>query len=272
MRDVRWEHLLGDELYGNDLNGADLQRWYDDEEQGFANLATGLYANADGDFDIGTNALNRFHGAKLPKRVYETCLAIGCANGADVLALGLDIGRIVAIEPSRRWWKNFVGPVPAEYRMPTLVGTIDLPDQSVDLAIALGALHHVATVETVVLEMGRVLRPGGWLLLREPMISMGDFRFQRHGLTMNERGIPRAIMNDFIGKSGLDLVTSLPCSFQAINRAVQFLGGDTAYDSKFLVWLDSLLSRLTLFNARYWRPRLIDKVAPTSMVYVATKR
>lgn len=271
MAEVLPEHLDGTKLYGNDLRGPDLQRWYDEEEHGFADLATGQYANAEGEFEIGTKAFNRWHGSLLPARRFETCLAIGCANGEDVLSLELEIGRIIAIEPSRHWWKDQIGHVPAEYRAPTLEGDLELPDGSVDLAVAFGALHHVATVERVVSEMGRVLRPGGWLLIREPMNSMGDFRKMRPGLTRNERGIPRQLMMDFIKGAGLELVKTRPCSFQAINKVVQALGRRTAYDSPFLVRLDALASQLTLFNARYWRPRLIDKVAPTSMVYVARK-
>lgn len=202
MAEVLPEHLDGTKLYGNDLRGPDLQRWYDEEEHGFADLATGQYANAEGEFEIGTKAFNRWHGSLLPAQRFETCLAIGCANGEDVLSLELDIGRIIAIEPSRHWWKDHIGHVPAEYRAPTLEGDLELPDGSVDLAVAFGALHHVATVERVVSEMGRVLRPGGWMLIREPMNSMGDFRRMRPGLTRNERGIPRQLMLDFIRVPG----------------------------------------------------------------------
>lgn len=271
MADVLPEHLDGRMLYGNDLGGAELQRWYDDEEHGFADLATGQYANAEGEFDIGSRALNRLHGAMLPARRYEACLAIGCANGDDVLSLQLDIGRIIAVEPSRHWWKEHIGDVPAQYHAPTLEGDLEMPDGTVDLAVALGALHHVATVEKVVSEMGRVLRPGGWLLIREPMNSMGDFRRMRPGLTRNERGIPRQLMAKFINKAGLELLKMRPCSFEALNKAVQALGGPAVYDSPLLVRLDALVSRMTLFNARYWRPGLLDKFAPNSMVYLACK-
>jgi SAM-dependent methyltransferase len=271
MAEVLQAHLDGTALYGNDLEGADLQRWYDEEEHGFVGLATDQYANDDGDFEIGTKAFNRSHGSCLPRQHFATCLAIGCANGEDVVSLEADIGRIIAVEPSRHWWKDRIGNVPAEYRAPTLEGLLDLPDGSVDLVVALGALHHVAKVELLLNELGRVLRRGGWLLVREPINSMGDFRQLRPGLTRNERGIPPQLMTRFIAGAQLDLVAAKPCSFQAINRFVQLFGRSTAYDSPMLVRLDAVVSKLTLFNARYWRPRLVDKFAPTSMVYVARK-
>jgi SAM-dependent methyltransferase len=271
MAEVLAAHLDGTALYGNDLEGADLQRWYDEEEHGFVGLATGQYANAAGEFEIGTKAFNRLHGSYLPRQHFATCLAIGCANGEDVLSLDADIGRIIAIEPSRHWWKDRIGSIPAEYRAPTLLGEIDQPTGSVDLVVALGALHHVAKVELLMAELGRVLRPGGWMLIREPINSMGDFRELRPGLTRNERGIPPQLMTKYAAAAGLDLIAAKPCSFQAVNRLVQLFGRKTAYDSPLLVRLDALLSRMMLFNARYWRPRLIDKIAPTSMVYVARK-
>ena len=265
------EHLVGERLIGNDLSGADLQQWYDEEANGFYQIVTDAHATAgEVEFNPDTVAMNRFHGSYLPKQRFDECLAIGCANGADLLALELDIGHVTAIEPSREWWSESRDGVSFSYRMPTLDGTIDLADNSVDLVVALGSLHHVATVEHVVSEMLRVLKPGGAFLVREPMTSMGDFRGPRVGLTRYERGIPFGLMRQFILNGGGRLVRTLPCSFQGVRLAVLPFG-ILAHNHMPLVWLDYVASKLLMFNSRYWRPRLIDKLAPTSMVYVATK-
>jgi SAM-dependent methyltransferase len=46
--------------------------------------------------------------------------------------------------------------------------TIDLPDASVDRIICLDALHHVPNPECVLMEMGRILSPGGIAGFSEP--------------------------------------------------------------------------------------------------------
>ena len=72
--------------------------------------------------------------------------------------------------------------------------------------ICLGVLHHVPTVGRVIGELARVLRPGGRMIVREPMVSMGDFRQPRPGLTARERGIPRALMRRFHQQAGLTIL------------------------------------------------------------------
>jgi hypothetical protein len=46
--------------------------------------------------------------------------------------------------------------------------TFDLPDQSVDRILCYGSLHHTVNPETVIREMGRILRPGGRAAFGEP--------------------------------------------------------------------------------------------------------
>lgn len=269
--EIRQEHLEGSKLIGNDLAGPELEKWYAEEANGYYNLIAGDQTkNGEFSFELDTKALNRFHGSYLPKTRFEHCVAIGCADGSDLLALGRIIEHVTAIEPSKEWWKNSHRDVPFNYKLPTLDGTIELPDESMDLAVALGALHHVATVEHVVGEMIRVLKPGGWMIIREPIMSMGDFRGPRPGLTRYERGIPFALMKRFIANAGGQIVHTVPSSFQAIKKAFKPFGIE-AHNYDLLVRLDYVASRLFLFNARYWRPRLLDKIAPTSMLYVATK-
>lgn len=44
----------------------------------------------------------------------------------------------------------------------------DLPDESVDRVFCFGSLHHTVNPETVIREMGRILRPGGRAAFGEP--------------------------------------------------------------------------------------------------------
>ena len=258
------KYQSGEVLHGNDFTAAQIDAWFESERHGYFSLIETLYTGG-----YSYRALNRMLGGPLRDRRYETCLALGCADGEDVLALQLEIGRIVAIEPAEEWHAGELGGIPADFRVPALDGTLDLPDESVDLAVSLGVLHHIPNVEHVVAEMGRVLKPGGRLLIREPITSMGDWTSPRHGLTRHERGIPPTLMAKFIESAGL-----------ALDRR-QFLGagipqalahlGLAAYNSRIGTVLDMATSSLLSWNVRYWRPRTIDKLGPAMAAWWATK-
>jgi SAM-dependent methyltransferase len=260
--------FAGRKLYGNDFGQTELEAWYRAEEYGFYDLY-GENNTYDGDVDTH-RALTWSDAATLRGRRYDVCLALGCANGREIAALELDIGKVIAIEPAERFWGTSVAGVPAEFRKPAVDGTIALPDNSVDLAVALHVLHHVANVGHLVAEMGRVLRPGGRLLIREPIASMGDFRIPRPGLTQCERGIPARLMRGFIAEAGLTLERMTYRSTPGLPELAMKLGMNS-YNSRALVWIDQQVSRVSRFNDRYWRPALWHKLAPRLAAYIARK-
>jgi hypothetical protein len=98
---------------------------------------------------------------------------------------------------------------------------------------------------------------------------MQDWTVPRKGQTKNERGIAVPLMEGFIRGAGLTLErrayagTVLP----------QFLArrGGAPYNSQLVTRIDMVVSRLLAWNARYWRPRLIDKLAPTVAAWWAYK-
>lgn len=262
------DSLRGRRLYGNDFSAEQLAAWYAAEEYGFYDLYGDGHAYSDGPFPY--RAWARADAAPLAGRHYGACLALGCADGREVEALGLDIGRVIAIEPAENFWGERVGAIPAEFRKPAVDGAIDLPDQSVDLVLALQVLHHIANVEAVVAELGRVLRPGGALLMREPIASMGDFRGPRHGLTRCERGIPVAMMRGFIAAAGLRLERLTWRSTPGLPELAMKLGL-APFNSPALVRIDAWISRITRFNDRYWRPAPWHKLAPRTASYIARR-
>lgn len=260
--------LAGRKLYGNDFDAAQLAAWYAAEEYGFYQLCDDDYAYARGPFPYGVWA--RADAAPLKGRRYQTCVALGCADGRELAALGLDIGKVVAVEPAEGFWGETVGGIPAEFRKPAVDGTLDLPDASVDLAVALHVLHHIANVGHLVAEMGRVLKPGGVLLMREPIASMGDFRGPRPGLTQCERGIPAGLMRGFIAAAGLKLERLTYRSTPGLPELTAKLGIDP-FNNPAVVWIDEQISRVSRLNARYWRPALWHKLAPRTAAYTARK-
>jgi SAM-dependent methyltransferase len=265
---VRPSDLAGETLYGNDFDDAALRAWLADDERGYFDL----HDRGEGAADVADDhrAMNEAHGALLRDRRYPVALLLGCADGSDFLGLGIEAERLIAIEPARDWWRDRIGDVPAEFRAPTVSGDIDLPDHSVDLVVCLGVLHHVANVEHVIAELARVLKPGGRMMVREPIISMGDFRAPRPGLTLHERGIPRRLMRAFHERAGLAVKIERPCSSQLVRLGMRKLGID-AYVHAWGVALDRFVSRATMPMTPYWRARPWHKLGPVSVLLVSEK-
>lgn len=260
----------GRRLYGNDFTGEQLAAWVAAEFEGYYQLAASDYAANLGEGHEYA-ALNRADGAALRDRDYPVAVVLGCADGSDILALDVALGRVIAIEPARSWWRDRLGDVPAEFRMPNVDGTIDLPDASVDLVVAFGVLHHIANVEFVLRELGRVLKPGGRLALREPIASMGDFTAPRRGMTRHERGIPAALLRRFVTGAGLTISREAYCMSPGLPELAYRLG-KRPYTYRWLVAADRVISRLLAFNDRYWRDRAWKKLAPRALSITAAKR
>jgi SAM-dependent methyltransferase len=261
--------LSGLELAGNNLDPAGLAAWYADEERGFYELYGAPSAGQDSGYD--QIALNWWHGRRLAGLHAPVALAFGCAQGHDIASLPLSTDRIIAIEPTTEFWSATIACKPAEYRKPNVSGMIDLDEASVDFVCAVAALHHVANVEFVVSELARVLKPGGTIFIREPIYSMGDFRRDRPGLTRRERGISAGMMRRFLSQTGIELLATYPCSISPLAKVFQWIGVHWPYNHRSYVLFDAVLSKVLAFNARYYRPGLLDRIAPGSMAYVGRK-
>ena len=271
--DATDECLTGQRLYGDDFGTAEIANWYKDEENAYFEQATANKPESpNSDYPYEYTAFNRLHGGRsLAKRRFGTCVVLGCANGQDVKPLAGQVDKFVALEPAEKWWRTEIGGTPAKYLKPAITGDIPLPDGCADLAIAFGVLHHIPNVSHVVGELARVLKPGATFILREPVISMGDWRRPRPGLTKHERGIPPKLLQSILTTHGFYITKATPVMVPLIPRFARLLGIRHAYNSSWLVRLDASLSRLLWRNFRYHRVALIHKFAPTSMFIVATR-
>jgi SAM-dependent methyltransferase len=146
-----------------------------------------------------------------------------------------------------------------------------LPAASADLVICLGVLHHIPNVSHVLSEMARVLRPGGKMVIREPISSMGDWRRPRPGLTKNERGLPPGWLEARAQANGLRIERSTFCLFPLTSRFARSMRLRTAYNSPGLVRLDAMMSRLMHWNLHYYRDSLLKKLAPGAISLVLEK-
>lgn len=261
-------YLSGQLLYGDDLVGDDLAAWFGDEAEGYAMLGPSTLDPA-----YGYEALNRRHGFDhLPPGTFHNVLGFGSARGAEFRPLVNRIERLVIVEPSRQLRSTTIGPLSPTYVDPSIDGHLDFADDSFDLITCFGVLHHVPNVSAVLGELTRCLSPGGSMLLREPIISMGDWRYARKpGITRRERGLPLAWLRDKVASLGLTIQRETLCDFSLSVRMGRVMGR-TAYDDKFLTRLDEIASQLTSWNShRYHCTKLWHKVRPRSVFLVLTK-
>ncbi len=271
--DLRQEQALaGKALYGNDFTPAEIEDWFNDEREGYFNL---YYDSADkttsATEEYAYESLAQQHGFRyLPNRNYAHALGIGSATGSELLPVLKRSDRVTVLEPSDGFAATELHGKPVSYVKPQPSGAMPFPDETFDLVICFSVLHHIPNVGTVIQEMQRVLRPGGYVLLREPVHSMGDWRYGRRGLTKRERGIPLDIFRKLIADAGLKVVKETSCMFSLTTR-LQPLLPKPVWSVSWVVQFDAWLCRLPIWPSRYHAVQTWQKLRPTGVAYVLEK-
>lgn len=172
-------------------------------------------------------------------------------------------------DPSASFVSGEVHGHAVEYVRPAADGALPFDAGTFDLILCLGVLHHIPNVSAVLGELRRVLRRDGYALIREPIVSMGDWRQPRRGLTQNERGIPLQIFRRMVRDAGFLVRRETLCVFPPLTR----LAARTKvrpFDCRAWVRLDRVCCALSARNYRYHTTRLAHKFAPSSCFFVLT--
>ena len=262
-------YLSGAELYGDDFDEDEVAQWFADEEHGYAGLG-----GTDRDkHDYGYAALNEHHGwSLLPNsKRFRHLLGFGSNYGDELLPMLNHVDQITLLDSSDRYVVKELQGIAVSYVLARSSGEIPITDGDVDLISCLGVLHHVPNVSRVIGEFERILAPGGTLLLREPIHSMGDWRRPRTGLTQRERGIPPNILLAILRKAGFAIESEHYCMFPAWSRVCGKLGLAT-FKSAQLTAVDAALSSAFSWNSNYLRTTFFQKLAPASLFIIATKQ
>lgn len=260
-------YFAGEKLYGDDFSLPQIRAWYEDEEEGYANLGA---KDAD-TYTYVYHALNALYGFQhLPQGSFAHALGFGSAYGDEFIPIADRIERVTILDPSEAFARDAVHGIPARYVKPAVDGTLPFPDQTFDLITCLGVLHHIPNVTHVAQELYRCLRPGGFALVREPVISMGDWRQPRPGLTRRERGIPLALFRALLDEAGFRVVKESLCLFPVLPKLWQTTGR-AAYNSRLATRIDAVLSRVLAWNLQYHATSLLKKFRPTNVYYVLTR-
>ncbi|MCH8153365.1 MAG: class I SAM-dependent methyltransferase [Planctomycetes bacterium] len=258
----------GRELYGDDLGPDEIAEWYHDEKEGYACLV----ASDAGVYGYVYHAMNVWHGFRhLPPWRFSDVLGFGSAYGEEFEPIAARLNRLTIVDPSDTFKRSEVFGIPVEYVRPRVDGTLEFEDDSFDLITCFGVLHHIPNVSHVVGELYRCLRPGGYALVREPVISLGDWRRRRPGLTTRERGIPLPIFHRIMAETGFIVVRDRLCMFPLIPRLWE-IARRAAFNSSLATGLDEMCCRLLRWNLRYHATNVIMKLRPTSVFVVLTKQ
>jgi SAM-dependent methyltransferase len=261
------KYLIGSELYGDDFDEREISEWFDAEKEGYADLGAKDHAN----YRYEYHALNTVLGFdRLAGDVYENVLGFGSAYGDELEPIASKVNNVVVVDPSDHFESSLIFGKPVQYVKPSYDAKLPFESDHFDLITCFGVLHHIPNVSATVAEFARVLKPGGCLLVREPIVSMGDWRFPRRGLTKRERGIPFNIFANIVESSGLKITNSSLCNFP-VSEAIGRLFVRDIYNSRFVVRLDQFMSWAFRWNLSYHPVNFWKKFRPTSAFLIAEK-
>lgn len=270
--DLRTQLALGGRaLYGDDFSEEEIALWFEDEREGYFDLYGNAEPVEDKQAAYTYAELAAQHGFKwLPERNFPSLLGIGSADGTELIPLLPRSERITVLEPSDGFRATEIGGKPVTYVKPMSTGVMPFDAGSFDLIVCFNVLHHIPNVSKVIGEMFRVLRPDGYVLLREPTHSMGDWRHPRRGLTKRERGISHAIFQQIIADAGFEVVRETRCSFSLTSRLSWFVSRPV-WTYKWIVQLDRLICRLPVWPRHYHATSTWHKIRPVAVAYVLRK-
>jgi SAM-dependent methyltransferase len=244
--------LLGEKLYGDDFMPEEIDAWFRDEQEGYYNLGAKDRAS----YRYLHHALDWMHGfSVLPRKSFQHVLGIGSAYGDEFLPIASGAGRITILEPSEGFVVKDIRGTSVEYVKPAPNARMPFADSSFDLITCLSVLHHIPNVSAVIGEVFRCLEPGGFALIREPVVSMGDWRRPRKGLTSRERGIPLPLLRKMISQAGFHVLRESACVF----------------NSRFWTYADAVVSRFPVWPERYHATRWFHKLRPAAAFFVLEK-
>jgi SAM-dependent methyltransferase len=260
----------GKELYGDNFDQQAIKNWFDHEAEAYANLSVNNPIVEAKDKSYTYHVLNEFLGFDhIQLKDNLSALGIGAAYGAEFIPIKKHLKEIHILEPSDQLIAEKLDDIPLIYSKPDISGKMPYQDNQFDVITCFGTLHHIPNVSFVVSELARVLKPGGYLLIREPIISMGDWNQPRKGLTKFERGIPLPLFRNMFKNSKLKIVKESPCFtllfvFQRILKR-------QLHESKMYLNLDRILSKLFLPNYTYHATSKLKRIAPTNVFYILSK-
>lgn len=266
----------GTYLVGDDFTEEQLILWFSQEQEAFYEGDAG---NSEEDpwysYMRFVNEVLGFEPIRAKAIALKTMLVIGPGSGVEVQQFSLSHPdcQLSFLEASESFKVQLRERFPTSHIVtPVFTGEIALKDNTQDVVCAFSVLHHIPNVSKVISEVSRVMRPGGFFIVREPCSSMGDWRYPRSA-TPNERGISRQWMLEIAERAGLALENfPVPIILEPINKTIKKTIGFKNISFPMLYRVDRMLSRLVAINDHYWRDSFLKKIGPSSYFYLFRKK
>lgn len=271
------KYLSGDDLVGDDFSQDEIEQWYKEEEEAYCTLTDStitksyLYEN-----------INNFYGLKkilfdLKNRKELNILCFGAAYGGEVRSIKkiLDqnesiVYNIIVIDSSDIMLQSIKKELDVSIVKAGTDGFIDLDINSFDLITSFGVLHHIPNVSYILSEFNKILKKDGFIFLREPVSSMGDWSKKRVGMTINERGISSAYLVKTLNRLDCEIIFKKYSLFSPILKI--FNKFKLGLDSYIVIYIDSIFSKLFSWNVHYFRNNTFKKIAPGSVFILCQKK
>lgn len=268
------QYFDGTKLYGDDFNLEKISKWFQEEEEGYSNLESRELKLLEEGIYLYEN-INKIHGFKyLEKgRTYKNVLGIGSATGHEFLPIIDQIENLYILEPSDKLQGYKIGGNKITYIKPETNGDIMFADNYFDMVTCFGVMHHIPNASHVLKEIYRTLNDQAIFIFREPIVSMGDWRTPRNGLTKNERGLPKEFLRENIGALGFKVISENYCftlsSF--LSKLTKKILSRPIYAYKTYVYFDKFVSSMLKWNTKYHTTNKFLRVFPQSVYYVLKK-
>jgi len=213
-------------------------------------------------------ALSHYHGFRhLPADArFGRVLAFGGGDGQEILPVLGQAQRVTVIDASGLALHPALAEAGAEARGPVDDGSIAEPSGAFDLITCFGVLTYLPDPVASFAELRRCLAPGGWLLLREPIVAMNLEQPEHAGLGRYGRGIPLAVLDDLV-QQGFRVCHRSLCTV-AVTRHL----GPNPYNDPRAVRIDALLARIMARNVHYRASRPWHHLRPKAAAYLLQKQ
>ncbi len=258
----------GNILYGDDFDQTKIAAWFADEEEGYA----GLVQRNTSEYRYAYHQLNRQFGFRhLELGKFRHALGFGAAYGDELQPIADQVTQVTILDPSDTFSSRTVLGIPSRFVKPDASGRLAFADNEFDLVTCFGVLHHIPNVSYALQEIFRCLEPGGKLLVREPIVSMGNWDLPRPGLTKRERGIPKAWLTTTLESIGFQIDALADVGFRPFVTTWNKVAGSSVYESRLGAMLDGVFSRCFRWNYKYHTNSFFGKFRPTSLYLVLSK-
>jgi SAM-dependent methyltransferase len=254
-------------LYGDQFTIEEIEDWYNQEKEAYAELGSKDKNNYDYLYHEGNIDRGFRH---LKDDALEQVLGFGSAYGEEFIPIISKIKNLTIIEPSDQLKSTKIGDIYPNYIKPSMDGKMNFSDNTFDLITSFGVLHHVPNVSFVLSELIRVLKPGGYIMIKEPISTMGDWSQPREGLTKNERGISLFYFEKIFKDNNVRIVRKTLIDNLAVYKIVNKIF-PIPRKSKLFIKFDNFFSKLFSWNYSYHRTSMIKKVAPSGVFYIISK-